>query len=86
MVYKDWDSLTEEEKFEFINPVLDLIKNFLLKNDIIDFTVSHYSDDEQPEIKGGIGNKLHSRYVGIDVIEVRVSKFKEAKINKFKNT
>lgn len=76
MIDKSWNDMTEEEKLTIINPVLDNLKKFLLQKDIIDFTISRYSDEEQPEIKNGIGNKLHSRYVGTDVIEVRVSKFK----------
>lgn len=75
---KRWLDMTEKEKLEIINPLLDNIKSVLLSDNTTHCHIANYSEDEKPEIRNGAGELIHNlSYMATTTIEIKVNMIKK---------
>ena len=74
--HKRWDEMTDDEKLEVIDPVLDNIKSVLLNKDTLNCSISTFSDDEKPEIRDGSWKMVNVPYEATDTIEIKIKRIK----------
>ncbi|MFQ3543463.1 hypothetical protein Q7A53_05205 [Halobacillus rhizosphaerae] len=79
MAYRNqWDEMTEEERIEYITPFLEELKKTIISEDTLSYKISTIYNDERnaPEFLNGYGEPIKGVYVGIDKVEIELTKIK----------